>query len=341
MAMTDPSNANGEVLLSVKDLKVHFPITAGLIRQRPVGVVRAVDGVSFDLRAGETFSLVGESGCGKSTTAMAILRMQPVTAGRIVFAGEDITHLSQRRMRPLRQQMQMVYQDPFGSLNPRMRVRDIVGEPLAVHGRARDKRAYRARVAELLELVGLLAEMGDRYPHEFSGGQRQRIGIARALALDPKLIICDEAVSALDVSIQAQVLNLLMDLQERLGLTYLFISHDLSVVRHISDRIAVMYLGRIVEVADRDDLFEDPRHPYTRTLLDAVPIPDPEAESGRAAPIVAGEVPSVRNPPPGCRFHTRCPHVMAECRQSEPEPILLGGSRRVACHLHGAGGSER
>ncbi|HEX7036097.1 MAG TPA: oligopeptide/dipeptide ABC transporter ATP-binding protein [Pseudomonadales bacterium] len=339
--MTEPANAGGEVLLSVRDLKVHFPITAGLIRQRQVGVVRAVDGVSFDLRAGETFSLVGESGCGKTTAAMAILRMQPVTAGRIVFAGEDITHLSQRRLRPIRQQMQMVYQDPFGSLNPRMRVRDIVGEPLAVHGRARDKRAYCARVAELLELVGLAPEMGNRYPHEFSGGQRQRIGIARALALDPKLIICDEAVSALDVSIQAQVLNLLMDLQQRLGLTYLFISHDLSVVRHISDRIAVMYLGRLVEVADRDDLFEDPRHPYTRTLLDAVPIPDPEAERRRTAPIVAGEVPSVRNPPPGCRFHTRCPYVMAECRRLEPEPVVLAGSRRVACHLHGSGGSER
>jgi oligopeptide transport system ATP-binding protein len=332
--MTEPvSTCDADILLSVEDLKVHFPVTEGVIRRRQIGAVRAVDGVSFDLRRGETFSLVGESGCGKSTTAMAILRMQTVTAGRIVFVGQDITYLSPARMRPFRRQMQMVYQDPFGSLNPRMRVSDIVGEPLVVHGLARDRRAYRARVAELLDLVGLLPDMGQRYPHEFSGGQRQRIGIARALALDPELLICDEAVSALDVSIQAQVLNLLMDLQERLGLTYLFISHDLSVVRHISDRVAVMYLGRIVEVADRDDLFSHPRHPYTQALLGAVPIPNPEAEAERAPQIVAGEVPSVRNPPPGCRFHTRCPHVMPQCRTVEPKLIHLAGSRQAACHL--------
>jgi oligopeptide transport system ATP-binding protein len=336
MAMTESVSAgDADVLLSVEGLQVHFPVTEGVIRQRQVGAVRAVDGVSFDLRRGETFSLVGESGCGKSTTAMAILRMQAVTAGRIVFAGHDITHLSQARMRPYRRQMQMVYQDPFGSLNPRMRVSDIVGEPLVVHGLAGDRRAYGNRVAELLDLVGLLPDMGQRYPHEFSGGQRQRIGIARALALDPELVICDEAVSALDVSIQAQVLNLLMDLQERLGLTYLFISHDLSVVRHISDRVAVMYLGRIVEVAGRDALFGAPSHPYTQALLGAVPIPDPEAEAAREAQIVAGEVPSVRNPPPGCRFHTRCPYVMPQCRTVEPKLIELAGSRRVACHLRG------
>ncbi|MEQ8858014.1 MAG: ABC transporter ATP-binding protein [Pseudomonadales bacterium] len=330
--MPEPG-VNAGPLLRVEGLKVHFPVTEGIVRRRQVGAVRAVDGVSFELNRGETFSLVGESGCGKSTTALAVLRMQPVTEGRIEFAGRDITHLGAAQMRPVRRQMQMVYQDPFGSLNPRMRVRDVIGEPLVVHGLARDKRTYRGRVAELMGLVGLLPDMGERYPHEFSGGQRQRIGIARALALDPELVICDEAVSALDVSIQAQVLNLLMDLQERLGLTYLFISHDLSVVRHISDRIGVMYLGRIVEVADRDALFDEPKHPYTQALLGAVPVPDPELEAARGPQIVSGEVPSVRNPPPGCRFHTRCPHVMAQCRIVEPPLRELDG-RRVACHLH-------
>ena len=327
--VTDP-----EALLSVHDLKVHFPVTEGVLRQRQIGSVRAVDGVSFELQRGETFSLVGESGCGKSTTALAVLRMQPVTAGRIVFQGQDITHLSAARMRPFRRQMQMVYQDPFGSLNPRMKVRDIIGEPLVVHGMARDRKVYQRRVAELMELVGLLPDMGERYPHEFSGGQRQRIGIARALALDPELVICDEAVSALDVSIQAQVLNLLMDLQERLGLTYLFISHDLSVVRHISDRIGVMYLGRLVEVAERDALFREARHPYTQALLSAVPVPDPDFEAERGPQIIAGEVPSVRNPPPGCRFHTRCPRAMPQCRIVEPGLVALAGGGRVACHLY-------
>jgi oligopeptide transport system ATP-binding protein len=319
-------------LLAVEDLKVHFPVTAGLLK-RTVGWVQAVDGVSFELRRGETFSLVGESGCGKSTTALAVLRMQPVTAGRIVFDGEDITQHTPSRMRPIRRKMQMVYQDPFGSLNPRMRVRDIIGEPLVVHGLAGDRRRYRARIAELMDLVGLLPDMADRYPHEFSGGQRQRIGIARALALDPSLLICDEPVSALDVSIQAQVVNLLMDLQERLGLTYLFIAHDLSVVRHISDRVGVMYLGRIVEVADRDTLFERPRHPYTQALLDAVPVPNPEIEATRPQQIITGEVPSVRNPPPGCRFHPRCPQAMPECRTQVPTLVQRGGAG-VACHLY-------
>jgi oligopeptide transport system ATP-binding protein len=323
-------------MLSVEDLKVHFPIGDGVLWQRPSASVRAVDGVSFELLRGETFSLVGESGCGKSTTALAVLRMQPVTAGRILFQGRDVTHFSAAQMRPIRRQMQMVYQDPFGSLNPRMKVGDIIGEPLVVHGLAGDRQAYRRRIIELMDLVGLLPDMSERYPHEFSGGQRQRIGIARALALDPELVICDEAVSALDVSIQAQVLNLLMDLQDRLELTYLFISHDLSVVRHISDRIAVMYLGRIVEVADRDALFHAPLHPYTKALLGAVPVPDPVVEAGRSPQIIAGEVPSVRNPPPGCRFHTRCPYAMPECRLVEPQlrPLAEGdGQRRVACHL--------
>ena len=333
--MTDlTTESTGTPLLAVRDLKVHFPVTEGVIRQRSIGAVRAVDGISFELQRGRTFSLVGESGCGKSTTALAILRMQAVTDGSILFDGEDITHLPAAQMRPVRRRMQMVYQDPFGSLNPRMKVRDIIGEPLVVHDLATDRQRYRNRINELMELVGLLPDMAGRYPHEFSGGQRQRIGIARALALDPELVICDEAVSALDVSIQAQVLNLLMDLQEKLGLTYLFISHDLSVVRHISDRIGVMYLGRLVEVADRDDLFDAPMHPYTRALLGAVPVPDPDIEAGRAAQIIAGEVPSVRNPPPGCRFHTRCPSAMSQCRIVEPQQVTLADGRRIACHLH-------
>jgi oligopeptide transport system ATP-binding protein len=320
------------MLLSVQGLKVHFPVTEGLLK-RTVGAVQAVDGVSFELSRGETFSLVGESGCGKSTTALAVLRMQPLTAGRIVFDGDDITNYSPSQMRPIRRKMQMVYQDPFGSLNPRMKVRDIIGEPLVVHGLARDRRKYRERVVELMDIVGLLPDMANRYPHEFSGGQRQRIGIARALALDPSLLICDEPVSALDVSIQAQVVNLLMDLQDRLGLTYLFIAHDLSVVRHISDRIGVMYLGRLVEVADRDTLFEHPQHPYTQALLNAVPVPNPEIEATRPQQIITGEVPSVRNPPPGCRFHPRCPQAMPVCRQAVPA-LELHGASSVACHLY-------
>ena len=326
-------NGPDNVLLRVEDLKVHFPVTEGVLMRRRVGSVKAVDGVSFELRRGETFGLVGESGCGKSTTALAILRMLEPTAGRIVFDGEDISRVDQRGLRPLRRRMQMVFQDPFGSLNPRMRVREIVGEPLKVHGVAGSRRRFRERVAELLDLVGLLPAMADRYPHQFSGGQRQRIGIARALALEPDLLLCDEAVSALDVSIQAQVLNLLMELQERLGLTYLFIAHDLSVVRHISDRIGVMYLGRIVEVAERDELFEQPRHPYTEALLASVPTPDPVVEAARAHHLITGEVPSVRNPPSGCRFHPRCPKVLRHCDRAEPLLEAVGPAR-VACHLY-------
>ena len=327
------SSAGSEVLLWVEDLKVHFPVTEGVLMRRRVGSVKAVDGVSFELRRGETFGLVGESGCGKSTTALAILRMLEPTAGRIVFGGEDVTAYSQKQLRGVRRRMQMVFQDPFGSLNPRMRVGEIVGEPLKVHGLAGDRRRYRARVAELLDLVGLLPAMANRYPHQFSGGQRQRIGIARALALEPDLVICDEAVSALDVSIQAQVLNLLMDLQRQLGLTYLFIAHDLSVVRHISDRIGVMYLGRIVEIAERDELFERPRHPYTEALLASVPTPDPVVEAARAHHLIAGEVPSVRNPPSGCRFHPRCPKVLGHCDCVEPLLAAVGPAH-VACHLY-------
>jgi oligopeptide transport system ATP-binding protein len=335
--MTDAgrSDPDSTVLLRVEDLAVHFPVTEGVLFEKQVGSVKAVDGVSFELERGETFGLVGESGCGKSTTALAILRMLEPTAGRIVFEGVDITDFDQKTMRPIRRRMQMVYQDPFGSLNPRMKVRDIIGEPLVVHRLAGSRTQYRARVDELMELVGLLPDMASRYPHEFSGGQRQRIGIARALALEPSLVICDEAVSALDVSIQAQVVNLFMDLQERLGLTYLFIAHDLSVVRHISDRIAVMYLGQIVEIADRDQLFRDPKHPYTEALLAAVPVPDPEIEAERPQQLIVGEVPSPQNPPSGCRFHPRCPKVMDECSVVEPLLQLSGEGRAVACHLHG------
>lgn len=325
-------NSSDEILVQVEDLKVHFPITEGLL-QRKVGWVPAVDGVSFEVKRGETFSLVGESGCGKSTTALALLRMQPVTSGRILFEGNDITHFNATQMRPIRRRMQMVYQDPFGSLNPRMKIGSIIGEPLKIHKTYSNKEDYKARIRELMMLVGLLPDMADRYPHEFSGGQRQRIGIARALALDPDLIICDEAVSALDVSIQAQVLNLLMDLQEKLGLTYFFISHDLSVVRHISHRIAVMYLGHIVEIGDRQELFSNPQHPYTQALLDAVPTPNPELESQRSHNLIAGEVPSLRNPPSGCRFHPRCPAAKPECSKVRPDWVRKE-STQVACHLY-------
>jgi oligopeptide transport system ATP-binding protein len=326
----------GKEILRVEDLEVHFPLKKGIIIQRQVGTIRAVDGVSFALARGDTLGLVGESGCGKSTTGLAILRMLEPTAGRIVFEGEDITAHDKERMRPIRRRMQMVYQDPYGSLNPRMKVRDIVGEPLQVHGVAGSSAAYRDRVDRLIAMVGLLPDMAERYPHEFSGGQRQRIGIARALALEPSLVICDEPVSALDVSIQAQVVNLFMSLQEQLGLTYVFIAHDLAVVRHICDRIAVMYLGRIVEIASRDELYKSPLHPYTEALLAAIPIADPEVEARRPRAIVRGEVPSALRPPSGCRFHPRCPKAMDKCKTIDPTFTDLGSGRAVACHLHAA-----
>lgn len=336
--MHERVSAMSEVLLSVQDLKIHFPVNQGMVISKQVGSVKAVDGVSFDLHKGETLSLVGESGCGKSTTALAVLRMLEVTAGRITFANQDITTLTAKQMRPYRPMMQMVYQDPYSSLNPRMKVRDIVGEPLRVHLPKQSKKEYQVRVAELLDIVGLLPNMADRYPHEFSGGQRQRIGIARALALEPELLICDEAVSALDVSIQAQVINLLMALQKELGLTYLFISHDLSVVRHVSDRIAVMYLGQIVETKSRDQLFAAPEHPYTQTLLDAVPAANPELEATRAQPLIIGEVPSVLDPPSGCHFHPRCLRrhdVTPQTLCSEVVPVTTSsGDGLVACHLY-------
>jgi oligopeptide transport system ATP-binding protein len=334
--MSAPDTTATEIVLEVKDLKVHFPVMAGAVMRRQVGSVKAVDGVSFDVRRGETLGLVGESGCGKSTTGLAILKMIDITSGAVKFEGEDISSYDRSRMRPIRRRMQMVYQDPFGSLNPRMKVSQIVGEPLEVHGMASNRATYDARVASLLDMVGLLPDMADRYPHEFSGGQRQRIGIARALALDPALIICDEPVSALDVSIQAQVVNLFQELQERLGLTYIFIAHDLAVVRHISHRIAVMYLGRIVEIAPRSELYAKPLHPYTQALLAAIPIPDPEVEASRPQQIITGEVPSAMRPPPGCRFHTRCPQVMDVCKSVDPPMRDRGGGRAVACHLYDA-----
>jgi peptide/nickel transport system ATP-binding protein len=321
----------GEALLELDDLKVYFPLKSGIILDRHVGDIRAVDGVSLAIARGETLGLVGESGCGKSTIGRAILRLYEPTEGRIVFDGVDITHLKESELRPLRRRIQMVFQDPFASLNPRHSVGRIVGEPLRVHGLAGREEAQ-ARVRELLELVGLPPDAASRYPHEFSGGQRQRIGVARALAVNPELLVCDEPVSALDVSIQAQIVNLMEELQRELGLTYLFIAHDLAVVQHISTRIAVMYLGKIVEVAPAGDLYANPLHPYTITLLSAIPIPDPEIERKRTSIRVEGDLPSPANPPAACRFHTRCPFVQPT-RCTEDEPLLrpLEG-HVVACH---------
>ena len=323
----EPEPRTGEPLLRVEGLTVHFPLGGAWGRRRRV--VHAVDDVSFEIRRGETLGLVGESGSGKTTTGRAILRRVPITAGRIWFKGRDITGLRGEELRRLRRDMQLVFQDPYASLNPRMRILDIVAEPLLVHGLVRRTLDAEDRVVELLELVGLPADAVDRYPHAFSGGQRQRIGIARALALEPDLIVADEPVSALDVSIRAQVVNLMQDLQERLGLTYLFIAHDLSVVRHISHRIAVMYAGKLVELADRDEIYRDPRHPYTRALLSAVPIPDPRVQRAGGRTVLRGEIPNPVQPPTGCRFHTRCPIAVERCGAEEP-PLEEKGPRHVA-----------
>src|SRR5579872_954038 len=326
------ASAASKPILEVEALKVHFPVYGGLL-QREVGSVKAVDGVSFAVEEGETLGLVGDSGCGKSTTGLAVLRMLPVTSGRIVFEGEDITKLSAGEMRPIRRRIQMVYQDPFGSLDPRMTVAQIIGEPLEVHRLHGGRAERRERIIELMQMVGLRADMIDRYPHQFSGGQRQRIGIARALAVEPRLLICDEPVSALDVSIQAQVVNLFQELQDKLGISSIFVAHDLAVVRHVSQRIAVMYLGTIVEIASRDDLYAAPKHPYTQALLAAIPVPNPAIEAARQHVIIKGEVPSAQRPPPGCRFHPRCPHAMPICHEQAPE-LKREGQTSVACHLY-------
>lgn len=318
-------------LLEVEDLTMHFPIMAGVFR-RQVGTVKAVDGIDFSIREGETLGLVGESGCGKSTVARAILRLYEPTSGHVRFRGEDIVQLDGEPLRLLRRRMQMVFQDPQASLNPRMTVGSIVGEPLMEHGLGKGQ-ALAPRIEALLESVGLEPSFANRYPHEFSGGQRQRIGVARALALEPEFIICDEPIAALDVSIQAQVVNLLEELQERLGLTYLFISHDLGMVRHIADRVAVMYLGKIVELAPSDRLYVEPMHPYTRALMSAAPVHDPELEAQRERIVLRGDVPSPSDPPPGCPFHTRCPMAVPECSTRAPEWRELRPDHRVACHL--------
>jgi len=324
-------STDDNVLLQVDDLKMHFPIYRGVI-QRQVGAVHAVDGISFSIQRGETLGLVGESGCGKSTTGRTILQLYKPTSGDVHFEGVDLVQLKGEELRQMRRKMQMIFQDPYASLNPRMTVADIVGEPLMVHNVA-NAQEIKERVVHLLELVKLNPSFADRYPHEFSGGQRQRIGVARALALQPSFIICDEPISALDVSIQAQVVNLLEELQEQFNLTYLFIAHDLSMVRHISDRVAVMYLGIIAEKAQRDELYLHPLHPYTQALLSAVPIPDPVADAKRQRVILEGDVPSPVNPPSGCRFRTRCPIAEPICAEEQPVFREITPGHFVACHF--------
>jgi oligopeptide/dipeptide ABC transporter ATP-binding protein len=321
-----------EDLLVVDDVKKHFPVTRGIIFQKQVGAVKAVDGVSFSVKSGETLGIVGESGCGKSTLARCIMRLLDTTDGKITFDGRDITRLSRQAMRPVRREMMMIFQDPYASLNPRKRVGFIVAEALEVHKLGTPAEVKR-RVQELLEIVGLNPEHYNRFPHEFSGGQRQRIGVARALAISPKLIVCDEPVSALDVSVQAQILNLLEDLQEEFGLTYVFIAHDLNVVRHISDRVLVMYLGKIAELAPKTELYEAPKHPYTGALLSAVPIADPERGRAREPIVLEGDVPSPLNPPSACNFHPRCPRFQeGHCDVEEPQLYSFGGGHVAACH---------
>ena len=323
--------SNGNDILEVRNLQMYFPVTSGIIFQRKVADIKAVDGVSFSIKKGETLGLVGESGCGKTTAGRCILQLYEPTGGDVLFEGQRLNDLTTKEMIPFRRKMQIIFQDPYGSLNPRMTCGDIIGEPLVIHKLTSGKGEYNDRIAELLTVVGLNPYMADRYPHEFSGGQRQRIGIARALAVNPSFIVCDEPVSALDVSIQAQVINLLEELQDQFGLTYLFIAHDLSVVRHISDRVAVMYLGHIVEIADRDELHENPQHPYTKALLSAVPIPDPVLEAQRERVVLTGDVPSPMNPPEGCVFHTRCPSMIDDCTLGMPELREVSPGHYVAC----------
>ncbi|MGQ9572349.1 MAG: ABC transporter ATP-binding protein [Dehalococcoidia bacterium] len=335
-APTTDSRLDG-ILLDIRDLKMHFPVTSGILFQRKIADVKAVDGISFAIRRGETLGLVGESGCGKTTVGRCILMLYQPTAGQISFEGQDLTKMKGGDIRRMRRRMQMIFQDPYGSLNPRMTVGSIVGEPLVVHSLARGRKERRERVQELMRIVGLNPYYANRYPHEFSGGQRQRIGIARALAVQPSFIVCDEPISALDVSIQAQIINLLEELQAEFNLTYLFIAHDLAVVRHISDRVAVMYLGKLMELADRAELYDNPLHPYTRALLSAIPIPDPVVEAKRERIILTGDVPSPMHPPPGCVFHTRCPIVSDThgCRTVIPDwrTVAVGGREHwVACH---------
>jgi oligopeptide transport system ATP-binding protein len=323
--------SGNDTLVSVKSLKKHFPITQGIIFQRQVGAIRAVDGISFDIYLGETLGLVGESGCGKTTAGRTILQLYEPTAGRIIYDGIDLSSLGSEELRQMRRRMQMIFQDPYASLNPRMTISRIIGEPLRAHNMA-SGRARVERVQELLNVVRLNPRFVNRYPHEFSGGQRQRIGIARALASEPDFIVCDEPISALDVSIQAQVVNLLEELQEDLGLTYLFIAHDLSMVRHICDRVAVMYLGKIVELAEKDDLYDHALHPYTKALLSAVPVPDPDVERQRRRTVLEGDVPDPADPPSGCNFSTRCPVSAERCFQEEPPWREVGDGHFVACH---------
>jgi oligopeptide transport system ATP-binding protein len=321
----------GETLIEVKNLKMYFPVLEGILFQKPIAHVKAVDDISFDIKKGETLGLVGESGCGKTTTGRCILQLEHSTAGDIVFEGVNLNGLDAKALSPVRQKIQVIFQDPYSSLNPRMKIGDIIGEPMKVHGIQPDAGKRRERVAELLSICGLDSAFADRYPHEMSGGQRQRVGIARALALNPEFIICDEAVSALDVSIQAQVINLLEDLREEFGLTYLFIAHDLSVVHHLCNRVAVMYLGKMMELADSDELFDNPVHPDTQALLSAVPVPDPTTEQQREHQVLQGEVPSPMNPPSGCVFHPRCPLAVDGCRLEIPPLEEKRPGHWVAC----------